>query len=104
MKKVSFEGDTLDALRSFPENARRTLGYLLDAAQRGLPVHGATAVKPIGPGCWELRSNSDGRWYRVLYVVRGDTIHVIAAFQKKSNKISAATMDVARRRYRSVTR
>ncbi|WP_042376505.1 type II toxin-antitoxin system RelE/ParE family toxin [Gordonia alkanivorans] len=103
MKKVVFEGDSKEMLRSFPTRARRTLGYALDAAQRGEIVATASPVRPVGPGCWELRATADGGWYRLIYVVAGETLHVLVAFQKKSNKIDGSTMDLARKRLKAVT-
>lgn len=40
MKPVSFLGDSLDAVRSFPDRARREVGFQVDRVQRGLdPDH-----------------------------------------------------------------
>lgn len=36
MKPVSFIGNSLDEMRSFPEGARREVGFQIDRLQRGL--------------------------------------------------------------------
>lgn len=36
MKPVSFLGDSLDVIRSFPVGVRRTVGYQIERVQRGL--------------------------------------------------------------------
>jgi phage-related protein len=50
MKPVSFLGDSLDAIRSFPDGARRQAGYQIDRVQRGLDPNDWKPMKTIGTG------------------------------------------------------
>jgi phage-related protein len=48
-------------------------------------------VRTVGPGVYELREQDGEKWYRVLYVREGGTIHVLQCFEKRSNAIERKT-------------
>jgi phage-related protein len=55
----------------------------------------------VGPGACEIRVRDEAGAFRVIYVARfEDIVHVLHAFQKKSQKISQTDVKLARRRYR----
>jgi phage-related protein len=68
MKPVTFLGDSLEELRSFPQGARRAAGVQLDKVQRGLMPANWKPTKTVGPGVCEIRVKDESGIYRVLYI------------------------------------
>lgn len=102
MKRLSFVGSSLDDLRSFPAEARRQAGFDLDAIQRGLEPSDWKPMSSIGPGVREIRVHALGEW-RVVYIAKFvETVYVLHAFQKKSQKTRREDIDLAKRRYRLI--
>jgi phage-related protein len=91
-KTIEFLGDSQDVIRSFPSDVRQEMGHALWELQLGkIPA----IAKPFGRGIFELRDQSEtGGTFRVAYVliIKG-TVHVLHAFQKKSQRTSR--VDVA---------
>ena len=57
-------------------------------------------MKTVGSGTCEIRIKESGDEYRVFYVAKfGDTIYVLHAFQKKSQKTPERDLNIGRRRY-----
>ena len=57
----------------------------------------------IGPGVRELRAQDASGAFRVVYVVKvADKVHVLHAFQKKTQQTLQRDIDLAKRRYREV--
>ncbi len=103
MKSVSFEGDSLAVIRAFPDNARQRAGYEIDRIQRGLEPLNWKPFSAIGAGVSEIGIQV-GMQYRVIYVAKfGDKVHVLHAFQKKTQKTSKPDIELARRRLRQLT-
>lgn len=97
MKVISFEGNSLDVIRDFPDDARNRAGYELDRVQRGLEPEHWKPFRSVGLGVKEIRIKV-GEQYRVMYVTRfGDKIHVLHAFQKKTQKTSKHDIDYAKK-------
>jgi len=104
MKTVSFEGDALEVIRSFPDNARQRAGYEIDRIQNGLEPLNWKPFSSIGAGVREIRIQV-GMQYRVIYVAKfGDTVHILHAFQKKTQKTPKSDIELARQRLRQITR
>jgi phage-related protein len=101
-KPLMFVGSSLDDLRNFPDEARRTAGFELRAVQNGLEPCDARPMRAIGPGVTEIRIHVLGEW-RVVYIAKWkDAVYVLHAFQKKSRKTSRADIELARRRYQQI--
>jgi phage-related protein len=66
MKPITFLGDSLEALRAFPQTARRESGLQLDRVQRGLLPENWKPMKTIGVGVTEIRVRVEGGAFRVL--------------------------------------
>jgi phage-related protein len=99
MKSLKFVGTSLDDLRNFPDEARRTAGFELRAIQNGLEPSDWKSIQVIGQ---EIRIHVLGEW-RVIYVAKfRDTVYVLHAFQKKTRKTSQRDIDLARRRYKQI--
>lgn len=62
-------------------------------------------MRSIGIGVREIRMRDDSGVYRVIYVASwGDAIHVLHAFQKKSQKTSQHDVEIAKRRLGAIAR
>jgi phage-related protein len=99
MKELRFIGSSLDDLRNFPDEARRTAGFELRAIQNGFEPSDWKPMQAVGRGVNEIRIHVLGEW-RVIYIARlREAIHVLHAFQKKSRKTSRQDIELARQRY-----
>lgn len=56
----------------------------------------------VGAGAYEIRIHVEGEW-RVLYVAKFvDSVYVLHAFQKKTQKTAREDIELATRRYRQI--
>jgi phage-related protein len=102
-RPIEFLGDSLDALRRFPEVARRRAGYQLDRVQHGLDPDDWKSMNSVGPGVREIRIREERGAFRVMYVAKFDeTVYILHCFQKKTQKTSLADLEIATRRYKKV--
>lgn len=105
MKPIQFIGTALADLRAFPDTARREAGHQLDRVQHGLDPADRKPMTTIGPGVQEIRIRDSHGAFRVIYLAKlADRIVVLHCFQKKTQKTAKADLDLAARRYRTVTR
>jgi phage-related protein len=103
MKPITFLGDSLEALRAFPQEARRESGFQLDRVQHGLMPENWKPMKSIGPGVSEIRVRAEGGAFRVLYVaIFPEAVYVLHAFQKKTQKTAKADLNLATTRYKAL--
>lgn len=102
MKTIRFIGSSLDDLRDFPAEARRQVGFELDAIQRGHEPSDWKPMKSIGAGVREIRIHVLGEW-RIIYVAKlSDAIYILHSFQKKTQKTRQEDIELARKRYRQI--
>lgn len=105
MKKVFFQGSSIDDIRHFPNEVRRDIGYQLDKIQHGLNPTDWKPMPSIGKGVREIRVKDQTGAYRVIYVAKlDDGIYVLAAFQKKQQKTPKQEIDKAKRHYSELIR
>lgn len=103
MKPVVFLGDSLDRLRTFPEQARRNSGYQLDRVQRGLDPDDWKPMTTVGPGVREIRVRDSSGAYRVVFIASlADAVYVLHAFQKKTQRTSTRDLLIAQSRFREL--
>ena len=103
MKPITFLGDSLEALRAFPPEARRESGFQLDRVQRGLTPENWKPMKTIGPGVTEIRVRAGVGAFRVLYVAMfPEAVYVLHAFQKKTQRTARADLSLATTRYKAL--
>src|SRR5262245_9228256 len=103
-KPITFHGDSLDRLRDFPEEARREAGHELYQVQRGLEPSDWKPMSTIGVGVREIRIRDASGGYRVIYIATlADAVHVLHAFQKRSQKTAQRDLDLATERMRALT-
>ncbi|MDD2894061.1 MAG: type II toxin-antitoxin system RelE/ParE family toxin [Halothiobacillaceae bacterium] len=104
MKTLRFIGSSLDDLRDFPAEARRQVGFELDAVQRGMMPTDFKPMPTVGVGVYEIRVHVLGEW-RVMYVARFEQcVYVLHAFQKKTQRTRKEDLELAARRYRDLER
>src|SRR5712691_9690564 len=86
MKPLIWVGSSLEALRSFPDDVKRTMGFAIYLAQMGSKHPDAKPLRGFGgAGVLEVVDDHDGDTYRAVYTVRfAGVIYVLHAFQKKS--------------------
>lgn len=97
MRTISFEGHTLDTIRNFPDEARQRAGYELDRVQRDLEPENWKPFNTVGQGVREIRVQV-GTQYRVMYIAKFvDKVHVLHAFQKKTQKTAKSDIDYAKK-------
>jgi len=99
---IVIQAESRRALRGFPASVRQDLGYALYQLQRGQTPPDRKPVRTVGPGVYELREQDAEKWYRVLYVREGGTIHVLHCFEKRSNAIEQKDIETARTRLKRV--
>jgi phage-related protein len=104
-KPVTFHGDSLDRLRDFPQDARREAGYELHQVQKGANPTDWKPMPTVGSGVREIRIRGASGAYRVIYIAAfADAIHVLHAFQKKSQKTALRDLDIASARLKELKR
>ena len=105
MKDVHWHGDSLDIVRRFPRSVRVDAGnelYLLQLGEQ--PLHSKPFAR-VGRGVWEIRIKDPSGVFRVFYIVRRrDGIHVLHAFQKKTQKTRKSDIELGKSRYRELQR
>ena len=105
MKPVTFLGDSLEAVRSFPVTARREVGFQLDRVQRGLLPENWKPLKIVGPGVNEIRVRDEAGAFRVIYVASfPEALYVLHAFQKKTQKMAENDLELTQTRFKLLRR
>src|SRR5437660_1649886 len=105
LKPIAFCGDSLDELRAFPETARQDAGFQLYRVQRGLDPADWKPMATIGRGVREIRIRDDTGAYRVIYIATfAEAVHVLHAFQKKTQRTAKRDLDLAASRLRELMR
>ncbi len=102
MKPVIFENKTLETIKAFPDKARQRTGYELDRVQRDLDPENWKPFNSVGKGVREIRVQV-GTQYRIMYISKFDNaIHVLHAFQKKTQKTRQSDIEIAKTAYKEV--
>ncbi|MBK8319982.1 MAG: type II toxin-antitoxin system RelE/ParE family toxin [Betaproteobacteria bacterium] len=104
MKSVEFCGDSIDALRAFPEGAKREAGYQIDKVQHGEEPDDWKPMATIGGGVKEIRIWDEAGTFRVIYLAKlADAVYVLHCFQKKTQHTSERDIRLARKRFKELT-
>jgi phage-related protein len=103
LKEIYWHGDSLDVVRGFSRAVRVDTGnelYLLQLGEK--PLH-SRPFAGVGRGVWEIRIKDESGAFRVFYIVRRrDGIHVLHAFQKKTQKTRKSDIELGKARYREL--
>jgi phage-related protein len=84
-------------LQGLTDKDRRSVGCDIKTAQYGWPL-GMPLLRKVEPGLWEVRCGLAQGIARVLFTVEGGTMVLLHGFTKKSKKIPAADLRIARQR------
>jgi phage-related protein len=84
-------------LLSMEKDERKIIGDDVLKVQYCWPI-GKPLVGSLGHGLWEVRSRLAGRIARVIFCVEGQTMVLLHAFIKKTQKTPAYELDLALRR------
>ena len=99
-KPLIWLGSSLRDVQGFPALARRLAGFQLRRVQQGLDPDDWKPMRTVGPGVREIRIHGAGA-HRVFYVTtRPEGIYVLHAFEKKTQRTSAADLRIGRERLR----
>ncbi len=83
---------------------RRAIGNDIATVEYRWPI-GMPTCRPMGEGLWEVRSNiSNGRIARVLFGLHDNRMILLHGFIKKTQKTPDAELELARKRWKEVTR
>lgn len=105
MKPITFLGDSLEEIQSFPLAPRRTVGFQLDRVQRGMMPESWKPMKTVGPGVCEIRVRDGSGAYRVLYIATfPEGVYVLHAFRKKTQKTRKSDLELAGSRFKELLR
>ena len=88
-------------LRNLNSYERKTIGEDLKTVQFGWPL-GMPLIKKIEPGLWEVRSRLTNKISRVIFTVIDENIILLHGFIKKSQKLLADDLRIARQRLNDV--
>src|ERR1700731_2877274 len=101
--RIEWEGDSKDALSSFPDDVKATLGFSLRQLQNGRPpTCDSRAMASVGAGVWELKESDQRTWYRVMYLsVINNVLHVLR-FEKDGRKTDRRDIETAKSRLKGV--
>ena len=101
-KQLRWLGDSLDAVKEFSDEAKRSAGHQLGIVQAGLDPLDWKPIEIVGPGTKEVRIQVE-TGYRVLYVAKfNEAVYVLHAFVKKTQKTSKKDIDLASGRYKAL--
>lgn len=84
-------------LRGLVREDRKTVGEDIKTAQFGWPL-GMPLIRKLATGLWEVRSHISSGIARVMFTVDGQTMILLHAFQKKSQRTPPADLMTAKRR------
>jgi phage-related protein len=103
-KQLCWLGDSLEEVKTFSDEAKRSAGHQLGLVQFGLDPLDWKPMEGVGAGVKEIRLRFETS-YRVLYVAKfNDAVYVLHAFVKKSQKTSKKDIDLSAERYKSLIR
>ncbi|GEM_PF-317566 len=101
-KPIHFLGDSREALRDFPDDARYGAGVELRAVQTGLEPSDWKPMKTVGAGVREIRIREASGAFRVMYLATlQDRVLVLHAFQKKTQQTPQKDIDLAAKRLKT---
>jgi len=101
-KPLFWVGSSLDEVRGFPSQARKSVGFQLRKVQQGLQPNDWKWMPAVGTGVQEIRVHA-GTEHRVFYVARfAEGVYVLHAFEKRTRKTPKRNIEQARNRYRDL--
>lgn len=90
-----------DWLKALAAPDRKTIGEDIKTVQFGWPL-GMPVVRKLAADLWEVRSDINDGIARTLFTVQGETMVLFHGFVKKSQKMPATDLDLAKRRLKQL--
>lgn len=90
-----------DWLKSLPTEEKKIIGQDIKTVQFGWPL-GMPIVRKLEKALWEVRSHLPNRIARVIFTVDDDLMVLLHGFIKKSPKIPASDLRLARKRMQTL--
>ena len=101
-KQLRWLGDSLDQVKAFSDEAKRSAGHQLGLVQSGLDPEDWKPMETVGAGVKEIRIRFETS-YRVFYVAKfNEAVYVLHAFVKKTTKTSKKDIDLGAVRYKAL--
>jgi phage-related protein len=105
MKKAEFLGNSLKAIKGFPDAAKQRIGNEIHRLQRGASPTDFKPIKAVGAGVFEIRVSEGQSWFRAFYATKfKGKIYIIHAFEKKRNQTDPKDIRAARKIYSSLVK
>ena len=83
--------------------ARKEAGVQLHKVQQGIEPSDWKLMTSVGQGVREIRIRDEAGIFRVLYIARiENTVYVLHAFQKKTQRTAKRDLDLAATRLRQI--
>ena len=80
MKPITWVGDSLEQVRTFPDDARRDAGFESGEVQKGLDPSDWKPMTGVGAGVRKIRIHAENE-YRMMYVAKfAQAIYILHAF------------------------
>jgi phage-related protein len=99
---VIFIRRSQSAIRGFPFEVRKAIGWQLQKVQAGQESDDWKPMSIIGVGVKEIRIHKLNE-YRVIYVEKfSEAIYVLHAFEKKTSRMSRINVQIARMAYAEI--
>src|SRR5689334_11606839 len=98
-----FHPKSLEAIRSFPKQARREIGEAILELQRAsrLTMPLSRPMRSVGAGAHEIRVRDAAGIYRAFYVLESARgVIIFHAFEKRTQKTPQHEIELGRRRLR----
>ena len=103
-KQLIWLGDSLDQVKDFSDEARRSAGHQLGLIQLGYEPTDWKPMDTVGSGVREIKIRTD-QAYRVMYVAKfAEAVYVLHAFVKKTQKTSKRDIDLSSDRYKALVK
>ena len=105
VKPVVWMGNSRDDLREFPEAVQDSLGFELYRVQCGLDPKDWKPMPSVGAGVKEIRAQDKAGIFRMVYLAtRPEGVYVLHCFQKKTQKTSRSDLELAKKRFKAISR
>lgn len=103
LAQIAWEGDSLEVLREFPDDVKKDIGGALRMLQKGERPENIRPMKSVGAGVFEIKTDDERAWYRVIYLSKIDNmIYVLHSFEKQCAKTSQTDLNTATTRLKQV--
>lgn len=101
-KDVCFKGDSRKSLEDFPYKIREQFVQAIEAIRYGLnPPLTLKPMNSLGKGVVEIKKNGKPA-YRVVYVIKDDTLYILHAYSKTSNGTDKKHKDTISARHKQL--